>query len=94
MRYTPHDMRPFLVGPDARRVVTLVAAARLAKARTLVGHDTGETARSGQLIHSNAGGIQKDRVVVTISFGGHGVAQQFGNRRTPATRFLTRALEG
>ena len=86
-------MGVFLKGPDARRVVTLAAAARLARARTLVAHVTGDTAGSGRLSHS-IGGRKHDRVMVTISFTGAAVQLQFGNRRTRASRFLTRALEG
>jgi len=95
MQYQPdfHGMGVFLIGPDARRICTLGAAARLAKARALVGHDTGQTAASGRLVHG-IGGRKNDRVKVTIAFDGAAVPQQFGNRHTRATRFLTRALEG
>jgi len=90
-------MGVFLVGPDARRVCTLGAAARLAKARVLVGGDSGasrhHTAASGRLSHGT-GGRRHDRVKVTIVFGGAAVQQQWGNRRTRPSRFLTRAMEG
>lgn len=86
-------MAVFLMGPDARRVCTLAAAARLAKMRGLVGHDSGDTAASGRLVHGT-GGQKNDRVRVTIAFDGAAVEQQFGNQQTPATRFMTRALEG
>lgn len=96
MQYTRDiaGMSKFLVGPDARRVVTLAAAARLAKARGLMRRDTGATAASGRLVQHARGGRRNDRVMVTIAFDGTAVPQQFGNRRTRATRPLTRALEG
>lgn len=95
MQYQPdyRGMGKFLLGPDARRVCTLAAAARLARARALVGKDSGDTAASGRLQHG-IGGKRNDRVRVTVVFGGAAVQQQFGNRRSPATRFLTRAFEG
>lgn len=95
MDYRPdfRGMGQFLKGPDARRICTLAAAARLAKARALVGHDSGETAASGRLTHG-VGGKKNDRVRVSLEFGGAAVPQQFGNKRTRATRFLTRAFEG
>lgn len=86
-------MGAFLTGPDARRVCTLAAAARLAKARGLMQRDTGDTAASGRLVHG-VGGRKNDRVKVTIAFDGTAVAQQWGNKRTRPTRPLTRALEG
>jgi hypothetical protein len=86
-------MGRFLVGSDARRICTLAAAARLAKARGLVGHDTGATAASGRLVHG-IGGRRNDRVKVSVAFDGAAVQLQFGNARTHPTRFLTRALEG
>jgi hypothetical protein len=86
-------MAKFLTGPDARRVVTLAAAARLAKARGLMRRDTGATAASGRLVQHSRGGRKNDRVMVSVTFGGTAVAQQFGNKRTRATRPLTRAFE-
>jgi hypothetical protein len=83
-------MGQFLMGPDARRVCTLAAAVRLAKARALVGRDSGDTAASGRLVHG-VGGRKNDRVKVTVAFDGAAVAQQWGRG---ANRFLTRALEG
>ena len=97
-------MAEFLRGPDAARVVTAAASAGLARARQLVGDSSGtaeragatsspgETARSGRLLHGT-GGRRNDRVRVTLAFDGAGVPQQFGNRRTKPTRFLTRAWE-
>lgn len=92
MQYNPNirGMGVWLKSADARRVTTLAAAARLARARSLVGHDTGETAASGRLIHGT-GGRKNDRVRVSVAFDGAGVAQQFGRG---ANRFLTRAFEG
>jgi hypothetical protein len=86
----------FLLGPELRKVTTLAAGRVLAKARAnLAAHvDTGETMRSGRLVHSTRGGVKKDRVSVSVVFGGNAVPLQFGNRRVRATRFLTRALEG
>ena len=92
-RKDTRGMGVFLKGPDMRRVCTLAAASRLTKARALVGHISGDTAASGRLTHG-WGGRTDDRVRVTISFGFAAVQQQFGNRRTRASRFLTRALEG
>lgn len=86
-------MGQFLMGPDARRVCTLAAAARLAKARGLLRRDTGATAASGRLVQG-VGGRKNDRVKVQIAFDGNAVAQQFGNAHTRPTRPLTRALEG
>jgi len=95
MKYTPdtRGMGQWLVGSDARRVTVLAAAARLAKARALMRRDTGETAASGRLIHGR-GGRKNDRVMTTIAFDGTAVPQQWGNKRTRATRPLTRAFEG
>jgi hypothetical protein len=95
MDYRPdhRGMGRFLVGSDARRVCTLAAAAVLARARVLVGHDTGATAASGRLVHG-IGGRKNDRVKVTVAFDGAAVQLQFGNARTRATRPLTRALQG
>lgn len=90
MQYTPQSMADFLNGTDARRVCTLAAGAALAKARALVGNDSGETAKSGRLIHGK-GGRKMDRVRVSVAFDGAGVQQQFGRG---ASRFLTRSLEG
>lgn len=90
MRYSPNNMAAFLHGADARRVCTLAAGVALAKARMLVGHDTGDTAASGHLEHG-IGGRKNDRVRVSVVFGGAAVPQQFGPR---GSRFLTRALEG
>jgi len=86
-------MAAFLMGPDARRVTALAAAARLAKARALMRHRTGQTAASGRLVHG-IGGRRNDRVKVTIAFDGAAVIDQFGNARVRPTRPLTRALEG
>ncbi|MGW4487858.1 hypothetical protein ACWEOE_28920 [Amycolatopsis sp. NPDC004368] len=85
-------MGRFLRGPDARRVTTLAAGRVLAQARAIVRKDTGETAASGRLLHGT-GGRRKDRVRVTVAFGGAAVPLQFGNKRTKPTRFLTRAIE-
>jgi hypothetical protein len=85
-------MAKFLRGPDAARVVTAAAGAGLARMRGLVGHDSGETARSGRLLHGT-GGRRNDRVRATIAFDGAMVPQQFGNQRTRATRPMTRAWE-
>lgn len=95
MRYIPdhRGMAAWLLGPESRRVTTLAAAARMAKARALMQHDTGETAASGRLVHGR-GGRRNDRHVVSIVFGGTAVIQQFGNKRRRATRPLTRAMEG
>lgn len=92
MQYTAdyRGMGVFLVGPDARRVCTLAAGASLAKARALVGSDSGDTARSGRLLHGK-GGRKMDRVRVTVAFDGAAPARQFGRG---ANRFLTRSLEG
>jgi hypothetical protein len=90
MRYQQADMSAFLMGPDARRVCTLAAGAALAKARAIVGKDSGDTARSGHLQHG-IGGRTNDRVRVSVVFGGAAPSQQFG---PGASRFLTRALEG
>jgi hypothetical protein len=94
MEYRPdfRGMAEFLRGPDAARVVTAAATAGLARARQLVGHDSGETARTGRLLHGT-GGRRNDRVRATIAFDGAMVQQQFGNRRTKATRPMTRAWE-
>lgn len=89
----PRGMGEFLNGPDARRVVALAAARGLAQARASVAHRSGETAASGHLQHGR-GGRRNDRVRSTIVFGGAAVPLQFGNARTPATRFLTRAFLG
>lgn len=95
MQYNPNfrGMGVFLKSADARRVCTLAAAARLARARALVAHDSGETAASGRLVHGT-GGRKNDRVRVSVAFDGAAVQLQFGNRRTTADRFLTRAFEG
>ena len=90
MQYTPHGMADFLNGPDARRVCTLAAGVALAKARALVGKDSGATAKSGRLVHGK-GGRKMDRVRVSVAFDGAAPAQQFGRG---ASRFRTRALEG
>jgi hypothetical protein len=92
MRYEPdfRGMSKFLMGSDARRVCTLAAAARLARARALVGKDSGNTAASGRLVHG-VGGRRHDRVMVSVVFGGAAVQQQWGRG---ANRFLTRAFEG
>jgi hypothetical protein len=92
VRYEPdfRGMGKFLMSSDARRVCTLAAAARLARARALVGKDTGDTAASGRLVHG-VGGRRNDRAVVSVVFGGAAVQQQWGRG---ATRFLTRAFEG
>jgi len=95
MDYRPErkGMAEFLKGPEARRVCTLAAAYRLARMRALVGKDSGETAASGKLTHGYDR-VKGDRVRVSIEFGGAAVQQQFGNRRTRASRFMTRALRG
>lgn len=85
-------MAEFLRSPDAARVCTAAASAGLARARQIVGHDSGETARSGRLLHGT-GGRRNDRVRVTLAFDGAMVQKQFGNRRTRATRPMTRAWE-
>jgi len=85
-------MGVFLLGSDARRVVSLAAGAHLAKARALVGHDTGVTAASGRLVQASRGGVHNDRVMVVVAFDGASVQQQWGHRGQ-ATRFLTRAFE-
>lgn len=92
MQYSPShaDMAKFLVGADARRVCTLAAGVALAKARAIVGKDSGNTAASGHIEHG-IGGRKNDRVRVSVVFGGAAVQQQFGRG---ASRFLTRALEG
>jgi hypothetical protein len=94
MEYQPdfRGMAEFLRGPDAARVTALAAGAGLARMRGLVGHDSGETARSGRLLHGT-GGRRSDRVRTTIAFDGAMVPQQFGNQRTRATRPMTRAWE-
>lgn len=85
----------FLLGPECRKVTTLAAAAWLYRARATVLRDsskeaTGTTAASGRLMHG-VGGTRGRRVKVSVVFGGAAVQLQFGNRRTRATRFLTRA---
>lgn len=106
MKYQPNfrGMAEFLMSPDAARVTTAAASAGLARARQLIGNSSGsekrtgatsspgETARSGRLLHGT-GGRRNDRVRVTLAFDGAAVPQQFGNRRTKPTRFLTRAWE-
>lgn len=92
MQYQPdyRGMGKFLMSADARRVCTLAAATGLARARGLVGKDSGNTAASGRLIHGR-GGKKNDRVKVSVAFDGAAVQQQFGRR---GNRFLTRAFEG
>jgi hypothetical protein len=94
VEYRPdfRGMAEFLRGPDAARVTAAAAGVGLARMRGLVGHDSGETARSGRLLHGT-GGRRNDRVRTTIAFDGAMVQQQFGNRRTRATRPMTRAWE-
>lgn len=96
MRYSPNrlSMGQFLRGPEARRVCTIAAAERLTRARALCPRDTGQTAASGRLVHSSNGGVNGDRVQVAVRFDRAAAALQFGNRRTRASRFLTRAFEG
>lgn len=91
MEYRRGNMGAFLKGPDARRVCTLAAGRVLAKARVIVGKNSGETAASGRLEHGY--GIKGDRVRVSVVFGGAAVEEQWGNKRRPASRFLTKALE-
>jgi hypothetical protein len=86
-------MGKFLRGPDARRVCTAAAAAGLTRSRGIVGRDSGETAASGRLVHG-IGGRRRDRVLVSIVFGGVAVPLQFGNAHRRGTRFLTRGFEG
>lgn len=90
LRPDPKGMAVFLRGPDARRVTTLAAGAGLARARGLVGRDSGETAASGHLEHG-MGGDKQDRVRASVVFAGAAVYQQFTHT---GTRFLTRAFEG
>lgn len=97
MRYQKNDMRDFLLGPDMRRVCTLAAARKMAIARTLVGHESGDTARSGRLTHGRDAKGDRVRVVIEFGWTAEGsifgaVEEQFGNKRHPASRFLTRAL--
>lgn len=94
MEYQPNfrGMAEFLRGPDSARVTSLAAGAGMARMRGLVGHDSGETARSGRLLHGT-GGRRNDRVRTTIAFDGAMVQQQFGSKRTRATRPMTRAWE-
>lgn len=94
MKYTPQrsGLAEFLKGPEVRRVLTEEANRRMARMRALAPKQTGETAASGHLEYGK--GVKGDRIVVRIVFEGAAVEQQFGNRRTRATFFMTRALEG
>jgi hypothetical protein len=92
MRYRANytETGRFLLGPECRKVTTLAAAAWLSRARMTVSRDSGATAASGRLVHG-VGGTRGRRVKVSVVFGGAAVPLQFGNKRTRATRFLTRA---
>lgn len=92
MEYKRRDMRPFLMSPGMARVVHEVGTHKMRQAASLVGKDSGETAATGR-VDLAIGGRRGDRWVGTVSFRGNAVAEQFGNRRRPASRFLTRALE-
>lgn len=92
MDYRKGDMGDFLQGPECRKVCTLAAGRVLAKARGFVGKDSGGTAASGHLVHGR--GVKGDRVMVSVVFEDAAVEEQFGNERRPASRFLTKALEG
>lgn len=88
-RNSPESAK-FLKGSEMRKVCSLAAGAWLARARLLVGKETGGTAASGHLEHG-LGGRNNDRVRVSVVFGGNAVQEQFGNRSRKASRFLTRA---
>lgn len=93
MRYTANyrETGKFLRSQQLRKPLTLAAAKILARGRVLVEKDSGETAASGRLVHLTQAGAKRDRIGVSVVFGGAAVAKQFGNKRTRPTRFLTRA---
>ncbi|MGW4127957.1 hypothetical protein [Amycolatopsis japonica] len=78
--------------PQLRIALTRAAAAKLARMRSTVSKDSGATAASGRLVHQSRAGGKRDRMGVRIAFGGRAVPLQFGNKRTKATRFMTRAM--
>lgn len=81
-----------LLSSQLRKPLTLAGARALNRSRTIVRHRSGETAASGRLVHKQRAGVKGDRIGVSVVFGGAGVPLQFGNKRTKATRFLTRSL--
>lgn len=87
------NARAFLLGSQLRVPLTLAGNRWLGKARGLVSKDSGATAASGRLIQKTKAGAKGDRIGVQVRFGGAAVPLQFGNKRTRATRFLTRAGE-
>lgn len=75
-----------------RKPLTLAGNRALNRSRLIVRRQSGATAASGRLVHKQHAGIKGDRIGVSVVFGGAGVPLQFGNKRTKATRFLTRSL--
>lgn len=78
--------------PTLRIALTRASAARLARMRILAHKDSGETAASGRLVHQQRAGARRDRMGVSIQFGGAAVERQFGNPRVQPDRFMTRAM--
>jgi len=82
----------FLKSSQVRLPLTLVAGRALNRARVNVRKVSGDTARTGRLVHKSNGGVKHDRVQVSVEFGGEILGLQFGNKRFKPSRPLTRAL--
>lgn len=82
-----------LLNSSQLRKPLTAAGARVAnKVRRNINRDTGRTVASVHIRQRQHAGIKGDRIGLSIIVRGAGVPLQFGNKRTKATRPLTRAL--
>lgn len=84
MDYRPHDLGDLLSGPELRGVVRDIAELGVAAYRQNVRVRTGRNRREVRSF-TRMGGNRLDRWVgVVLAYAPHGLAREFGNKRTPA----------